>query len=311
MIPDLPEPRGDDVPLTLRERLASEKTLVAVELRPPRRDLVGAHAIDAWIDVFHAVSRLSALDTLVFITDNAVGIGEEENLGHLVRNLGDSAVRERIVPFLTLKHTLDYCHAYGERARAERFPGLVVLGGDKHDGIPRCLPHAWQLRDQLRERFPRLLLGGWANPHRDPEQQVGFLVEHRDSVDFALTQIISHHDLPAAERFMDEVRKQRLDLPIFAGVFYYRSARKKTLERLAPFIPVPAEELRRDFKERGMSAQDVCAASLRELADVGFDRFYVSNFETHRAARQLEAVTRSAGLAVEPSPARTMPRRPR
>src|SRR5262249_20405998 len=134
----------------LKDRLADASPLLAVELRPPRKDLEGVRAMEAWIDVYHAVRALSASDTLVFLTDNAVGAAEEENLNHLVTNLGEDAVRERIVPFLTLKHPLDYCRWYAGRARTAGFPGLVVLGGDAQDGIPRCLPHAFELRAIFR-----------------------------------------------------------------------------------------------------------------------------------------------------------------
>ncbi len=83
--------------------------------------------------------------------------------------------RERIVPFLTTKHPLDYCLSYAERAHQSGFPALVVLGGDKSVGAPRSVEHAWQLRELLRERDHALALGGWANPHADPERQVDFL----------------------------------------------------------------------------------------------------------------------------------------
>ena len=103
--------------------------------------------MDAWMDVHRAVARLSNADTAIFLTDSAVGAGEEEGMAHLAANLGPRAVRERIVPFLTLKHPLDYCLRCAARARRERFPALVVLGGDKRGGPPRCLPHAFELRE--------------------------------------------------------------------------------------------------------------------------------------------------------------------
>jgi hypothetical protein len=48
-----------------------------------------------------------------------------------VINLGRDVPRERIVPFLTAKHSLEYCVSYAERADQQGFPALVVLGGDK------------------------------------------------------------------------------------------------------------------------------------------------------------------------------------
>src|SRR5205085_4910300 len=100
-----------------------------------------------------------------------------------------------IVPFLTSKHSLEYCLSYAERAHQHGFPALVVLGGDKTVGAPRAVEHAWQLREMLREHDDALRLGGWANPHADAERQIDYLVDPRFHGEFFLTQIVSHHDL--------------------------------------------------------------------------------------------------------------------
>ena len=67
----------------------------------------------------------------MFLTDSAVGAREENNLRHLVINLGTDVPRDRVVPFLTTKHTMEFCLAYAERAWQQGFPSLVVLGGDQ------------------------------------------------------------------------------------------------------------------------------------------------------------------------------------
>lgn len=279
-----------------RERLADPRPLVAVELRPPRRDLEGIRAMDAWIDVYHGVQKLSAEDTVVFLTDNAVGTGEEENVTHLVRNLGAAVERQKVVPFLTLKHPLNYCLTFAQRVQREGFPALVVLGGDPHDGIPRCLPRSWDMRAMIRREHPGLLLGGWANPHRDPEGQVDLLLRNAENLDFVLTQVVSHHQLDGARRLLDAAGRCGFDRPIFAGLFFYRSAREKTLRELGRYIPVPVDELRRDFGERRLSAEDVAAATLEGLARTGFTRFYISNLETSRASGRRGRLLNRAGL---------------
>ena len=58
-------------------------------------------------------------DTVVFMTDNAVGQAEEENLTHLMANLTGDVSPSQLVPFLTSKHTLDYCLLYAARAASE------------------------------------------------------------------------------------------------------------------------------------------------------------------------------------------------
>ena len=101
--------------------------------------------MDAWIDTYHAVRNLTREGMFVFLTDSAVGLREEDNLRHLVTNLGTDVPRSHVVPFLTCKHTEEYCLTYADRARQHGFESLVVLGGDRHVGPPRCVEHAWQL----------------------------------------------------------------------------------------------------------------------------------------------------------------------
>ena len=92
----------------------------------------------AWL-VQRLATRLTTDGTFVFLTDSAVGAQEEDNLRHLVTNLGRDVPRSRIVPFLTSKHSLEYCVLYAERAHQSGFPALVVLGGDKSVGTPRVV----------------------------------------------------------------------------------------------------------------------------------------------------------------------------
>src|SRR3954466_3217991 len=114
--------------------LQSGASVFAAELRLPRTELTTGEGMDAWIDTYHAVRRLTREGTYVFLTDSAVGADEEDNLRHLVTNLGRDVPRERIVPFLTTKHSLEYCLSYAERAQQSGFAALVVLGGDKSVG---------------------------------------------------------------------------------------------------------------------------------------------------------------------------------
>lgn len=276
--------------------LRSGAPVYAAELRPPRAELESSEGMDAWIDTYHAVRRLTREGTYVFLTDSAVGAEEEDNLRHLVTNLQHDVPRERIVPFMTSKHTLDYCRAYAERARQSGFPALVVLGGDKSVGTPRCVEHAWELRQILRAQDPTLTLGGWANPHASPERQVDFLLESHFTAEFYLTQVVSHHDTAKVSTFLEAAQRRGVDLPGVFGVFYYRSANPKTLSLLKGFLPVPAEGLTRDFGE-GLTPDEICARTLRALVDAGARHFYISNLPVNRAQAVLSKVLGLAGLA--------------
>lgn len=269
--------------------------VVAVELRPPRAQLSATAGIDAWIDTYHAVRRLTRQGRFVFLTDSAVGSDEEDNLRHLVTNLGQDAPRSRVVPFLTSKHSLDYCLAYADRAHQHGFPAIVVLGGDRTVGPARCVEHAWQLRVAIRERQPALRLGGWANPHADPARQVGHLLDARRTAEFYLTQIVSHHDRRAVEAFLGEARRRGLTLPGLFGVFFYRSASPKTLSALEEFLPVPSRGLMEEFG-RGDTAEEICARTIRALREAGVRHFYVSNLPLARAQAVLSDILRRAGL---------------
>ncbi len=271
------------------ERLAKPRPLVSVELRPPKTGLSAAEGMDTWIDMYHSVRRLGRQDTMIFLTDNAVGVSEEENLRHLVTNLAGDVSTSKIVPFLTCKHTLDYCLMYADRAVSHGFPALTVLGGDRAVGPPRCVDYAFQLRRRLRERHPTLALGGWTNPHRDPVEQVGFLLDEEFTAEFYLSQIVSHHQLAAVEGFMAEAERRGLALPGVFGVFLYRSANKATLQRLAQFFPVPVEGVLSDFAS-GLSAEEICVRTILELRRLGVSRVYVSNLGFKRPEQRFRAL---------------------
>ena len=78
---------------TLVDNLRSGQRVIAAELRPPRAELEAAASRDAWIDTYHAVRSLTRRGTFVFLTDSAVGSKEEDNLRHLVINLGSDVPR--------------------------------------------------------------------------------------------------------------------------------------------------------------------------------------------------------------------------
>jgi 5,10-methylenetetrahydrofolate reductase len=271
------------------DALRGEASVIAAELRPPRAELDDAGGMDAWIDMYHAVRRLTRRSVRVFLTDSAVGTQEENNLRHLVSNLGRDLSRELVVPFLTSKHSLEFCLSYAEQAWQHGFTSLVVLGGDKAVGRPRCVEHASTLRREIRRREPRLTLGGWANPHANAVQQVDFLADAAFTAEFYLTQVVSHFDLEKVGRFLDEVGRRGVTQPGMFGVFYYRSANRKTLEILNQFVPVPIGQLIREF-ESGATPVEICGRTIAALKREGVRHFYVSNLPAQNTAETLDAI---------------------
>jgi 5,10-methylenetetrahydrofolate reductase len=281
--------------LSLLGALQSRSGIIAAELRPPRAELDSYEGMDAWIDMYHAVRTLTRQDNAVFLTDSAVGTQEENNLRHLVNNLGRDVPHERVVPFLTSKHSLEFCLSYAEQAWQHGFAALVVLGGDRTVGRARCVEHAWELRRAIRAREPRLALGGWANPYADAARQADYIADDRFTAEFYLTQVVNHLEIAPVVRFVDETRRRGLDhVPGVFGVFYYRSANLKTLSALRQFLPVPVEALAAEFAA-GATSIDICARTLRALMDLGIRHFYISNLPASRASSTLNAILERIG----------------
>ena len=86
------------------------------------------------------------------------------------------------------------------------------------------------------------------------------------TAEFFLTQIVSHHSRPQVEQFLDEAGRRGVTMPGLFGVFYYRSANAKTLNTLRGFLPVPVDELTREFgdrRERGGSVRPIDSRAAR------------------------------------------------
>ncbi len=270
----------------LLNALQATTPVVSVELRPPRAELDAAAGMDAWIDTHHAVRGLVRGGTFVFLTDSAVGAREEHTLRHLVSNLGHRRAPQprRAVPDLET-HTRVLSGLRGTRVSGGISVARRSWAGTGSVGAPRCVEHAWQLRRAIHEHVPELTLGGWANPHADANAQVDFLGDDHFGGEFFLTQVVSHHDSPRVERFLEAFDRRRLTLPGVFGVFFYRSANPKTLDALRHFLPVPVEALRREFAE-GATPEDVCARTIATLRAAGVRHVYVSNLPVARRGRR-------------------------
>ena len=104
-----------------------------------------------------------------------------------------------------------------------------------------------------------------------------------------MTQLVSHHDVKRVQDFQDALKARGVTLPAVWGVFFYRSANRKTLDRLSQFFPIPVEAVLDDFAS-GMDPIEMCATTIRTLRSVGANKVYVSNLHPERAANQLRAI---------------------
>ena len=104
--------------------------------------------------------------------------------------------------------------------------------------------------------------------------------------------MVSHHSAASVARFLEELDTRQIEIPGIFGVFYYRSARPKTLATLGRFFPVPARELEREFGAERLDPDAVCARSVRALRRLGVRHVYISNLPVADAPARLERIER-------------------
>ncbi len=273
----------------LVEALAAGAAVRAVEFRPPLRELPERDSVDAWIDLNRAARALLGEGRFVLFTDDAIGSREEESLQHLTSSLGEQADLSGTIPFLTCKHTLDYCLLFAKRATSLGVGAITVTGGDRDVGAPRCTERSRDLRRIIRAEVPGLRLGAWVNPYRDPASQVELLLDPGHVADYYVTQVVSHHRMEPLERFLDESERRSLQVPGLVGVFHYRSGSRRTLTRLSRFLPVPIEELVAEF-DAGAAPEEISSRTLRALAGHGVKQTYLSNLSPGSALERLARI---------------------
>ena len=138
--------------------------------------------------------------------------------------------------------------------------------------------------------MPALALGGWANPHADPAAQVGHLLDEHANAEFYLTQIVSHHSRDEVERFLAEADARGPDAARACSACSTTGRRtRRRCAALSGFLPVPVEELTREFADGRHAGGDLRALDPR--AD-GRRRpaFYISNLPLGRAAATLQRI---------------------
>lgn len=280
--------RGEGEP-GLTAALAGEAPVRAIEFRPPLRELPEDDSLDAWIDLSQAARALLAEGRFVLLTDDAVGSREEESLQHLTSSLGEHADLSGVVPFLTCKHTLDYCLLFAKRAASLGVPAITVTGGDRDVGPPRCVERSRDLRRIIRKTVPDLRLGAWVNPFADPAMQVGLLLDPRHVADYYITQVVSHHRMEPLDRFLEESERRSLGMPGLVGVFHYRSGSRRTLARLSRFLPVPVDGLLAEL-DAGASPEEITARTFAALAERGVMHTYLSNLDPRSALERLARI---------------------
>ena len=134
--------------------------------------------------------------------------------------------------------------------------------------------------------MPDLALGGWANPHADAGAQVGHLLDDRVTCGVLPdADRVASQPRRRSERFLGEAdapgpvaagNVRRLLLPVGESEERWR--------RSSEFLPVPVEELTREFADRRDRRGDLRAIDPRAHRAAGVRHFYISNLPLGRAA---------------------------
>ena len=189
------------------------RPVFAAELRPPRAELATREGMDAWIDTYHAVRRLTRRGTFVFLTDSAVGAQEEDNLRHLVTNLGRDVPRERdrAVPDRRSTRSTTACRTPSARGRTG-FPRWSCSAATRrvgHPAVRRARLAAARAAPRARSRARARRLGQSARRCRSARST--FLTDGNFNAEFYLTQVVSHHDAGACRAFLEVTRRRGAD----------------------------------------------------------------------------------------------------
>ena len=286
--------------VSLLRSASDARPCVTVELRPPRAELESAEGIDAWIDTYHAIRSLARQHIARHDhRQRRRRAGREQPAASRRQSRRAEWRSAHVVPFLTCKHSLEFCLGYADQATHHGFSSLVVLGGDKH-ARPAALrrPRVAAARSRFARGIPQLELGGWANPNARPRSSRSTSCSIAEAnADFYLTQIVSHHQARARSRVSRRgAPPRRHDAGGLRRVLL--SQRQPADAGGAAAVPAGAG--------RGADAPsspparrpiDVCARTIRTLLDLGARHFYISNLPLRRTGADAERHSRQRRAA--------------
>ena len=300
---------GDDDPS--RQPALRPRGDQPAELRPPRAELEAAASMDAWIDTYHAVRSLTRHGTYVFLTDSAVGLegGRQPAPPRDQPRHRRAAVERRAVPDVaSIRWTTAWRMptARTSTGSTRSSSSAATRASARHDAS--STPGSCASRSAVAG--PDLALGGWANPHADPQTQVGHLLDEHVTAEFYLTQIVSHHSRPEVERFLEEAGRR--------GLTHAGAVRRVLLplgesedadhpERVPARAGRRADEgVRRRRDARRRSARDRFASCARRA----FGTSTSATCRSGRPRRRCSASWRWSDAGVRSDPGLTPPRRP-
>ena len=189
------------------------------------------------------------------ITDSAVGAQEENNLRHLVANLGAEAAQR---PRRAVSDLQALARVLPRLRRPGRAPQLLVARRARRRQAPRPAALRRACVAAARSTSARgTLSSSWAagpiRRRRRPRRSISCSIADANA-DFYLTQIVSHHQARARRRrFSTKARRRGLTMPASSACSTIAARSRRRWRRCRQFLPVPVEELDRGVR-RGRHA---------------------------------------------------------
>jgi methylenetetrahydrofolate reductase (NADPH) len=128
------------------------------------------------------------------------------------------------------------------------FENVLALRGDfpaGWNGTNGGFSHANELIAYLHTEFPRMCISAAAYPEKhisapSPETDIAYLRSKQDNgTQFIITQLC--HDVPAFERFLEQIRKAGVTIPVIAGIMPVLSCDPTIRMSLFNGCSIPAE----------------------------------------------------------------------
>ena len=164
VIPNCTCPSVPDLLTALR----SGASVFAAELRPPRAELAAREGMDAWIDTYHAVRRLTQAGH-VRLPDRQRrrrGGGRQPPAPRHQSRSRRAARAGRAVPDGRSTRSTTACRTPSARARTA-FLRWSSSAATRRSASRAASSTPGSCASMIRERDSTLALGGWANPHAD------------------------------------------------------------------------------------------------------------------------------------------------
>ena len=192
------------------------------------------------------------------------------------------SIRVTIVPFLTSKHSIEYCLMHASRAASHGFEALTVLGGDHTAGPPRCVPHARELRALIRQRVPRPRPRRLGQPSSAGNEQVDYLLDD----DSKPSSISPRSCLTTASvRWSGFSRRPAggvCRIQGSSGCFFTGAPLPATLAQAGRLLPGAGRRTDPRIRSRHDARGDLRQLGPRCLSEVGADKVYLSNLGVHQ-----------------------------